>query len=56
MKNAQLPRDNMNKGHRKSLKEFRSLKDEVMLPVDKGNATGDEEQLRWEHERDAWRH
>ena len=27
--NAQLPKDNMKKGHQKALKELRSLEDEV---------------------------
>ena len=32
-----LPKDNMKKGHRKVLKDLRSLEDEVILPADKGN-------------------
>ena len=32
------PNDNMKKHRQKALKELRSLEDEVILPVDKGNA------------------
>ena len=39
LRSARLPKDNMRKDHRKALKELRSLKDEVILPADKGNAT-----------------
>ena len=39
LRSAQLPKDNMKKEHRKALKEFRSLEDEVILPADKENAT-----------------
>ena len=39
LRSARLPKDNMKKEHQKTLKELRSLEDEVILPADKGNAT-----------------
>ena len=34
-----IPKDNTRKEHRVALKELKELKDEVILPSDKGNAT-----------------
>ena len=39
LRHAKPPKDNLTKEQRKALKELRGLEDEVILPVDKGNAT-----------------
>ena len=39
LRHAKPPKDNLTKEQRKALKELGSLKDEVILPDDKGNAT-----------------
>ena len=39
LRRAKVPRSNLTKEQRTALKELRGLKDEVILPADKGNAT-----------------
>ena len=39
LRSSKLPEEDMTKEQRKALKEMRDWKDNVILPVDKGNAT-----------------
>ena len=39
LRQVKVPRSNLTREHRTALKEFKGLKDEVILPADKGNAT-----------------
>ena len=39
LRHAKVPRTNLTKDQRTVLKELKVLKDEVILPADKGNAT-----------------
>ena len=39
LRHAKPPNDNLTKEQRKTMKELKDLEDEVILPVDKGNAT-----------------